>query len=422
MPSQRRCPTAQSSARSLPGPDGMGPRATSPGLAMAQAGAEPGTAAEPRWVAEARDRALVWLRDAAWPLWLERGVDWPGRGFNESLDPRTLASPAGFRRLRVVARQTYVFSQAHRQGLPRAAEAVELGVEFLRRHALAENGGYHRHFDLANRPIDETRDLYDHAFVLLALASAAAVMPEAALRRQALDLLAYLDRNFLHPAGGYAESLPPTLPRRQNPHMHLLEACLAAGQAFGEEAFLHCADAMVRLFLSRFMDRERGALVEFFDDGLVPLRREGRSVAEPGHHSEWVWLLHWYGRTRPSACTVAEEIVQASAALMRFVDRFGVNPALGTVYDEVWSDGEPRSTGSRLWPQTERLKAEVLRADAGPRGITDAFKALERYLVGVPRGLWVEQLNADGTAQVEPAPASSLYHLTCGILVAGTAI
>jgi len=366
--------------------------------------------------------AVAWLRNAAWPLWLQYGIDWPRRGFNESIVLSSLASPAGFRRLRVVARQVYVFAQAHRLGLPDAAAAVELGVEFLRDRARGGDGGYAQRFSLDGTTIDETRDLYDHAFVLLALSSASGVLPKDRLRQEALALLNYLDTHFTHPSGGYLESLPPALPRRQNPHMHLLEALLAAADAFGEDIFLKRADAVVRLFLDRLLDRRHGALPEFFDDALRPSLSEGGFAVEPGHHCEWAWLLHWYARSSPAARPVTAEIAEACTGLMRFVDRFGINHRLETVYNEIWQDGAIRDAGSRLWPQTERLKAEVLRPGAKPEAILASYRGLNRYLVAAPSGLWLERLNADGTAPEEPAPASSLYHLTCGILVADSAL
>ena len=91
------------------------------------------------------------------------------------------------------------------------------------------------------RVIDAHRDLYDHAFILLALASAARLLPAPPLRQEALDLLGYLDARFAHPLGGYVEVLPPTLPRRQNPHMHLLEALLTAFESFGDDPPPHRA-------------------------------------------------------------------------------------------------------------------------------------------------------------------------------------
>jgi mannose/cellobiose epimerase-like protein (N-acyl-D-glucosamine 2-epimerase family) len=366
----------------------------------------------------AADSAASWLRDAAWPLWLEHGVDWARGGFCESLDLETLQSPAQFRRLRVVARQVFVFAHAHAAGLPRAAEAVELGVAFLRQRARAADGGYAQRFALDGAVISDHRDLYDHAFVLLALSSASRLLPAAPLRREALALLRYLDSQFPHPQGGYLESLPPALPRRQNPHMHLLEACLAAAEAFGDDIFLQRAGDIVRLFLDRFFDQAHGTLPEFFSEALEPQRENGIYLVEPGHHCEWVWLLEWYRQLSAGHGTAdAAAIVAANRGLMGFVDRFGINPQLGTLYDEVAVSGEVHGHGSRLWPQTERLKAEILRPDASADKILAAFTALGRYLTPAPLGLWHERLDQSGHAPAEPAPASSLYHLTAGIVV-----
>ena len=234
----------------------------------------------------------AWLLDAALPLWLAHGIDHARGGFFEALDLRTHRCAAPFRRLRVVARQIVVFSQAHALGVPDAAQAVRLGLHFLETHAALEDGGYAWRFDLAHKPIDHTRDLYDHAFVLLALASAAKLVGVEAVRPQALALLSWLDARFTHPAGGYLESLPPALPRRQNPHMHLLEALLAAAAAFGDEVFAARAQSLVDLFADRLFDTRSGALPEFFDDALDPVRDASVFLVEPGHHCEWVWLLH----------------------------------------------------------------------------------------------------------------------------------
>lgn len=365
--------------------------------------------------------ASAWLRTTAWPLWLEYGVDRTRRGFHEALDTRDLRCPVDYdyRRLRVAARQVFVFSEAHRVGLPGAAEAVEIGVDFLLRCARGEDGGYAQRFDLYGEVTDSTRDLYDHAFVLLAFASAAGVLPRSAMRHHALELISYLDRHFAHPCGGYIESLPPVLPRRQNPHMHLIEACLAAAESFGDDIFLIRAGELGELLLDRLLHAGTGALPEAFDDSLSPVCEGDRHLAEPGHHCEWVWLLDWLGRLPTPVTERRADIKEASARLMRFVDIYGINPRTGTLFDEVWSDGTPKAAGSRLWPQTEWLKATVLRQDADEAGILAAHRALAGHLRGVQvPGLWVERLNARGEPLDQPAPASSLYHLTAGILVA----
>ncbi len=353
---------------------------------------------------------IRWLREAAWPLWLQHGVDRQRGGFFEALDLQTHACTAPFRRLRVVARQVTVFSQAHLAGLAGAADAVRLGLAFLDRHAAQSDGGYAWRFDLDHQPIDHTRDLYDHAFVLLALASAAPVVGEAAVRNRARGLLAWLDERFVHPLGGYLESLPPALPRRQNPHMHLLEALLAAYEAFGEPAYLDRAAGLVALFTDRLFDPASGALPEYFNDGLAPERRAGTFLVEPGHHCEWVWLLH---RARALGAAPPGS-AQLAAQLMAFVDRFGLDPATGAVVDELSSDGKVLAAGARLWPQTERLRAEFLRADATEARQLAALRGLAAYLR--PDGLWHERRLADGSWSAQPAPASSLYHLTGAIL------
>lgn len=366
--------------------------------------------------------ALAWLWEKAWPFWLARGIDrlenGQAVGFHEYLSLDDHRCAADFRRLRVVTRQTYVFSEALAAGLAEAEEAVALGLGYLRRHAFDPDGGYHWRFDLTGNVIDPRRDLYDHAFVLLALATAMRARPDPVLRAEALALDAYLHDVFPHPEGGYGESLPPSLPRRQNPHMHLLEACLAAAEAFGDFPFLERADAIVDLFLTRMLQRVDGALPEYFDSGLVPHREEGRFLVEPGHHSEWVWLLDWYAQRRAAAGRPAlVDLPEAIATLTRFTDRFGIHPETGALMDVLWSDGTVASAGQRLWPQTERLKAEILRPDREESRILQAYAVLERYIAPAPAGLWLEQRLPDGSFSPSPAPASSLYHLTSALTV-----
>src|SRR6266436_5309297 len=219
---------------------------------------------------------LRWLKDHAWPLWLEHGVDWRRRAFHENLDPASLQCRAPFRRLRVAARQTYVFSKAARYGVPRAKEAVVLGLDFLQGPARLPDGGFAWRFDLDNRPTDPARDLYDHAFVLLAFAAAAEVVGADRVHADAVALVEYIAAHFAHPAGGYRESIPATQPRRQNPHMHLFEALLAASEAFGDEHFFKPARELAALFVGRFLQAKEGALPEHFDDALAPCREAGR--------------------------------------------------------------------------------------------------------------------------------------------------
>lgn len=383
---------------------------------MVTAGSDPSMAADRTASSTPARVGLPWLVDVAWPLWLECGVDWQRRAFHEHLDLSSLACGAGFRRLRVAARQTYVFAKAAAHRVPRAAEAVALGVEFLRGPSRLADGGYAWRFDLDNRPVDVTRDLYDHAFVLLAFAAAAQVVGPDELRGEAHALTDYISANFVHPHGGYEESIPPALPRRQNPHMHLFEALLAAHEAFGGEAFFAQALELADLFASRLFQARESALPEFYDAALVPVRDGGRFVVEPGHHYEWIWLLDWFAHCAATlGRPVRPDLAAMSEALRDFADRHGVGPDGGGVRNRLWSDGAVEDGGFRLWPQAERLKAEARHPGAASDHMKAALSAIERHFVGVRPGLWIERIDAGGRPLQEPAPATSLYHLTAAL-------
>ena len=345
-----------------------------------------------------------WLREAAWPLWLERGVDWKRGSFFEALDLEHHGCHAPYRRLRVAARQIFVFSAAHRAGLAGADRAVTLGLDFLERHAAQEEGGYAWRFDLEHRVIDTQR-------------ATSTTMPSccwpsrvrrawcrgAGCRERALALVDWITLAFAHPAGGYAESVPPALPRRQNPHMHLLEALLAASEAFGDAIFLERAAGIVTLFRSRLFDEATGALPEYFGETLEAERRDGRFEVEPGHHYEWVWLLDWYQRLAGEDAALRT----LSERLLVFADR-ALQP--GGALNVLDDSGAVVDAGFRLWPQAERLRAMCVCGG----DVAEAAARLGSFLR--PDGLWHERRSAGGAWSDEPAPASSLYHLTGAIL------
>src|ERR1700719_323460 len=355
-------------------------------------------------------QGLRWLADHAWPLWLEHGVDWRHRAFHEHLDSASLQCQAPFRRLRVAARQTYVFSKAARYGVPRAKEAVAVGLDFLRGPARLPNGGFAWRFDLDNRPIDSTRDLYDHAFVLLAFAAAAEVVGADRVHADAIALVDYITTQFVHPAGGYHDSILAAAPRRQNPHMHLFEALLAASDAFRDELFFSRARDLAALFVARFFQTKEGALPEYFDEALAPCREAGRFLVEAGHHYEWIWLLHWYEKSAAAmGAPAGPDLTSAAGSLFEFAERHAVSAVNDLVANGNWSDGAVADGGFRLWPQTERLKAVApRRAECA----ASALGAIARHLAGARPGLWIERMDAGGQAIVEAAPATSLYHLT----------
>lgn len=368
--------------------------------------------------AQARDGLRVraaagtsWLTEAALPLWSAGGFDPSSRCFYEKLD-LTGRPVLGPRRVRVQARQTAVFAIAGRRGWTGPwREMVEAGLAVLFGAALRPDGGVRHLLDDAGAPLDSRRDLYDLAFVIFALAHAGRTLNRPDLFAAAEAHIAWIETHWRHLSGGFLEgevkSIPP---RRQNPHMHLFEALLALYEATGEATHLARARDLFTLFTTRLYDPTRGAFPEFFNDDWRPVSGDEGRHAEPGHHFEWSWLLQRYSDLTDTP------LHEAALRTCAFGETFGVDPRRGAAVDEIWMDGALKSERARLWPQTERIKANAgLYALTGElshaNAAAGAFDALMTYLDTPVRGLWRDQWMADGAFVEEPAPASTFYHI-----------
>jgi mannose-1-phosphate guanylyltransferase/mannose-6-phosphate isomerase len=358
------------------------------------------------------DRLGQWLDTAALPLWWSLGADHRRGGFEEliGLDGRPVAA---HRRLRVQARQTHVYARAGAGGWAGPWEAaVSHGLDILERTYRRPDGLYRAVADADGGAVDDAAQVYDQAFVLLAMASAAAAgIDPGAREAQALALLAAIDTAFAHPAGGWREA--GVRPFQSNAQMHLLEACQAWAAISDAPVWRAAAERIIELALTRFIDREGGFLREAFDADWNPASGPEGRIVEPGHQFEWAWLLLQQGGDHAET---AARLYAAGAA--------GVDPWRGVACDQIDPSLHPARSSARLWPQTERLRAalgmarvaperaETYRADA-----VAAARSLLRYLeVGVA-GLFRDRLELTGRFREEPAPASSLYHLAGAIEV-----
>jgi mannose-6-phosphate isomerase len=346
-------------------------------------------------------RARAWLFDDALPLWWTQGFDRAHGLWHEVLRLDGAPDAQRPRRLRVQARQTAVYAIAGRLGWPGPwRDAVEAGVAVLLGpgsgpvHKLAPDGAV----------IDARVDLYDQAFVLFALAQAARALQRDELLGECEALWGTL---VPAPQGGFDEgAVAPSPPRRQNPHMHLFEAALTLAAVTGAPRWRGRADALGALFRDRLFDSGRGVLPELFD---ADWRALADSAVEPGHHYEWAWLLGEWANAGGDALASAQD------QLVAFAETRGIAPH-GAPWDELTPDGVVRAPTSRLWPNTERIKAGVClharTGDAGSRDMAIAgFEALFAYLDTPVRGLWRDRRGVDGVFIEEPAPASSFYHI-----------
>jgi mannose/cellobiose epimerase-like protein (N-acyl-D-glucosamine 2-epimerase family) len=114
------------------------------------------------------DRYAAWMRDATLPFWADTGRSSNG-GVVERLTLAGMPERPGFKRVRVHARQAYVFSRAHLIGQPDIEGATRAVLDFLTAHGRNAWGGWVEKMGEGGGVVDDDVDLYDQAFVLLAL-------------------------------------------------------------------------------------------------------------------------------------------------------------------------------------------------------------------------------------------------------------
>ena len=367
---------------------------------MAEDLGDPGLAVRAR-------QALAWLFDDALPLWSTAGRN-PRGGWRDRLDDdgHPVAAPM---RMRVQARQTFVFAEAGRLGWAGPwREMVDHGLEFLTTHAIRQDGLAAQTFAAENGAVlDAGPELYDQSFTLFACAAAYGATRDPRAKAAAVRLLDAL-QGQAHPDGGFREFDSPVL--KANPQMHMFEAALAWMDVDEDPRWATLARSLATLCAERLYDPASDALHEFFNDDWRRAPPPAGEVTEPGHHFEWAWLLARRDLGVPP---------ELPGRLCARAERFGVDSARGVVVNVVDPWGGVVDGTARLWPQTERLKAALMMRvhdhNLWTARACAAHDTLFSYIAAAPRGLWRDVVLTDGSLRPEFAPASSLYHITCAI-------
>ena len=355
-------------------------------------------------------RFLDWLQVSAIPLWRDKAKD-PAGGYFESLSHSGEPLLGAAKRLRVQARQAFSFARAEHLGFMESGReasdhAWRLLLDRGRRDGPDGKPAFIHVFGAANEVLDDKIDLYDHAFVLLASTERELRYgcPEAAdVSREIISLLTSL-RN---PSGGFSEGVPAELPRRTNPHMHLLEVCLVRRDLdcpFARETIEEILDLWDRVF----WDDQAQVLREFFADDWTVDEATG-DLIEPGHMAEWLYLLDSAGRL-----DLDDALGHLIFSRARELGIGGDRPLLCDTYDLATQRTSP---GCRLWGQTEHIRAAVVmaRKTGDPADLDLASELLdhfhELYLDPVTKGGWIDRLAPNGEVLSDKMPTSLLYHL-----------
>jgi mannose/cellobiose epimerase-like protein (N-acyl-D-glucosamine 2-epimerase family) len=363
-------------------------------------------------LAELNVRLVRWLVEDAYPLWARYGVDAANGGFAETLDQsgRDSAEP---RRARVQPRQIFAFSRAvHFGWRGDVAGIVRRGVEFFTNHYRREDGLFRTLVAADGAPLDNRALLYDQAFALLGFAAAASALAEPGqFEARALELRAAVEAHLSDGAGAFRSSAEADGDRESNPHMHLLEACLAWAQFGNDPGWAVWAQDLSSLALARLVRRDNGAVGEAFTADWRPAAGLDGRVIEPGHQFEWAWLLL---RCDPDDRRLRE----AALRMISVGETYGVHHdvAINALFDDLTI----HDPNARLWPQTERLKAALVAAQVTGEErywstAVAAASSLLPYLRTPLAGLWFDMQLPNGALPVSPIQASTFYHLVGAI-------
>ncbi len=355
-----------------------------------------------------------WFVKDALPLWGQQGYDHSHGGFFEALNFSGAPITGRPRRVRVQARQIYTFTQSALCGWGDEHEALGAkGFDYFLKYACPDNGlrGCAHILGEDGSILDNRRDLYDQAFLLLACASRWKAVRDDRALTLANATMAFLDTELLSPHGGWVENDLGDLPRRQNPHMHLFEAFMALYEVTQDQRYLDYADKIFALFSSFFYDHKNNILREFLASDLSPLDSMDGSITEPGHMVEWVWLLDRYAKiSNNTPLTIWETLFNQANKLGSDKSNFLV--------DSVNLSENSMAQTRRLWPQTEYVKAAFVlaRRDPATKNYTTlAENMIDRmsatYLNQPVAGLWCDQYTIAGDPIAANVPASILYHL-----------
>lgn len=361
------------------------------------------------WVADFLDGVfLAWRQHA----------DTPDGLFYPYLDRQWQRQADGPRTLVTQCRLIYNFARAsERTGDPAYADLARRGLAALERYFRdADGGGWAWSCHGDGRVLDDTHDAYGHAFVILALATAASIFGEQRYRDLALATWAFMQRRFGDEHGGLIwhvarDGRIVDEVRSQNPLMHTFEALLALAP-LDDSGTTHRDALAIWRFLAARMPAP-GCLPEWYDPAWRPLPAGARAVVEVGHAFEWAWLLSEAQPLFPE-----DDLLGPARQFLAFGMGHGYDAEAGGIVSQVGYDGSPREGRKGWWEQCEAIRAmqrHVARHGAAELAapLRQSLAFVRQHYVDEQYGGWYDRPSGmDGEPSLAKGTVSKLdYHV-----------
>ncbi|PMC76590.1 oligoribonuclease [Brachybacterium sp. UMB0905] len=331
----------------------------------------------------------------------------------------------------ITCRMTHCFALGHLMGRPGLGRLADHGLTSLRDvFRDEEHGGWYSAV-ADGSPVDDSKQAYAHAFVVLAAASCTAAGRPGA--RELLDeALTVLDEKFFDEAAGMSvDSFDRTFTdceqyRGINANMHTVEGLLAAADVTGERRWLDRAVGIATRAIDEFARANDWALPEHFDVDWNPLLDYNKDQpAHPfrpygatiGHWIEWARLvLHARAALIALDGEAPEWMLEAATALMeKSAAAFGADGQPGFVYTVDW-DGTPVSRERMHWVPAEAVgAAAVMYQVTGERVWAERYEQwwayISAYLLDPEDGSWFHELDQNNAPQGVTWPGKpDIYH------------
>lgn len=348
------------------------------------------------------------------------------------LDAAGAPEPARGTQTWITARTAHVYALGALLGVPGSAPLADAALAGLAGPLRDdEHGGWFHALDADGAPdLASGKSCYDHAFVLLAAASAVlADRPGAAALLEDAEEV-YLGRFWDEEAGlpldaWNADFTRPDDYRGLNATMHSLEAILAAADAAGEEdraAAWRERAARIAGFAVALAETHGDRLPEHFGPDWEPdldLNRDRPGDqfkpfgATPGHGFEWSRLLLHV----EAACGGDETLARTAVHLFdrAVADGWAADGVDGFVYTVDW-EGDPVVRQRMHWVAAEAIAAAAaLHRRTGEARYADRYAQwwdyAERHLIDRERGSWFHELDpANEPAGTVWPGKPDLYH------------
>ena len=352
--------------------------------------------------------------DKTLPFLSEHGWDKKYGGLFETLDSQGKNGPEDFRRVMVHGRQLFVFSRWSGLTGDKTFERMANNIfAYLTNNFWdLDYEGWYSRVTVDGKPLDLTKDLYAHAFVLFGLVHYAEYIGKRDAEPWIRKTIRVLQEHFLRSDGSYKEKmnrcfLDKTVNQRsQNPHMHLLEAALALSKCYEGNQYSSLVKSLLTLFCETFLDKKKLIIREYLNRNFNPNKEIGH-IIEPGHHYEWAWLLNWTAETLDQP-----ELKDLGARILSQSLEFGWDTEFEGVFDQINAkDVTILKSSKRLWPVLELIKALcVYPSELNFIYLRNCLETvLEHYLKET--GTWVEHYTQNWQVLSDKMPVSSAYHL-----------